>query len=128
MRTRVRNILVIEDDDTVAASVIGILVGAGFEAERTRQGPEALARLSVPDEGLPDLLVVGITGPVEDGIRVLGSLRETVSGGRPVVVLTAGLTPEQEEMIRELGVSALLSRTPSSELLLGAVRDTLRQA
>jgi DNA-binding response OmpR family regulator len=124
----VRNILVIEDDDTVAASVIGILVGAGFEAERTRQGPEALARLSVPDEGLPDLLVVGITGPVEDGIRVLGSLRETVSGGRPVVVLTAGLTPEQEEMIRELGVSALLSRTPSSELLLGAVRDTLRQA
>ncbi|HUU55127.1 MAG TPA: response regulator [Armatimonadota bacterium] len=128
MRERVRDILVVEDDDTVAATVTEILVRAGYEVERTRHGAEAVTRLSVPDRGLPDLLVLSIDIPMKSGIGVLRFLRETLHSRRPVVVLTAGATPEQEEEIRKLGASALLSRATSSEALLGAVRDALRQA
>ncbi|MCJ7752258.1 MAG: response regulator [Armatimonadetes bacterium] len=128
MRERVRNILVVADDDTVAATVTEILVRAGYEVERARHGAQAETRLSVADRGLPDLLVLNIPIPTEGGIGVLRSLRDTLNERRPVVVLTAGATPEQEEEMRKLGASALLSRATSSEELLGAVRDALRQA
>lgn len=128
MRERVRHILVVADDNTVAATVTEMLLRAGYEVERTRHGPETAARLSVPDGDLPDLLVLNIPIPTESGIAFLRSLRDTLNERRPVVVLTAGATSEQEEEIRELGASALLSTETSSEALLGAVRDALRQA
>ncbi len=128
MRERVSSILVVEDDDTVAATVTETLVRAGYEVERARHGEEAVTRLSVPDRGLPDLLVVNIAVPMKSGTGVLQFLRETLRSRRPVVVLTAGATPEQEEELRRLGPNALLSRATSSEALLGAVRDALRQA
>lgn len=128
MRERVRSILVVLDDDMVAAVVTETLVRAGYEVERKRHGPEVAARLSGPDGGLPDLLVISSPGPTESGIGVLRSLVGTLNERRGVIVLTADAAAEQEEELRGLGASALLSMETSSEEILGAVRDALRQA
>ena len=128
MRERVRSILVVLDDDMVAAAVTEALVRTGYEVERKRHGPEVAARLSGPDGGLPDLLVIGAPGPTDGGIGVLRSLLGTLNERRRAIVLMADATPEQEEELRKLGASALLSMETSSEEILGAVRDALRQA
>jgi CheY-like chemotaxis protein len=122
-----RDILVVGDDDTGVATVTKILVRAGYEVERTRPGPDTFSRVSGPDSAAPDLLVISIAEPLDEGIGALRSLRETLDSQIPVVVLAPGITPEQEEEIRGLGVSALLPRTTPSESLLAAVRDALRQ-
>jgi len=128
MRERVRSILVVLDDDMVAAAVTEALVRAGYEVERRRHGPEVAARLSGPDGGLPDLLVIGTPVPIESGIGVLRSLLGTLNERRRAIVLMADATPEQEEELGGLGASALLSMETSSEEILDAVRDALRQA
>ena len=128
MRERVRSILVVLDDDMVAAAVTEALVRTGYEVERKRHGPEVAARLSGPDGGLPDLLVIGAPGPTDGGIGVLRSLLGTLNERRRAIVLTADAAPEQEEELRKLGAGALLSMETSSEEILGAVRDALRQA
>jgi len=128
MRERVRSILVVLDDDMVAAAVTEALVRTGYEVERKRHGPEVAARLSGPDGGLPDLLVIGAPGPTDSGIGVLRSLLGTLNERRRAIVLMADATPEQEEELGGLGASALLSMETSSEEILDAVRDALRQA
>lgn len=128
MRQSVKNILVVADDDMVAAGVTATLVRAGYEVERKRHGPDVSARLSGPDGGLPDLLVISTPVPTESGIGVLRSLLGTLNERRRVIVLTAEAAAEQEEGLRGLGASALLSMDASSEEILGAVRDALRQA
>ena len=128
MRQSVKSILVVADDDMVAAGVTATLVRSGYEVERKRHGPEVSARLSGPDGGLPDLVVIGIPGPTASGIGVLRSLLGTLNERRRVIVLTADAAAEQEEELRKLGASALLSMETSSEEILGAVRDALRQA
>jgi len=128
MRKGVKSILVVADDDMVAAAVTAALVRAGYEVERKRHGPEVAARLSGPDGGLPDLLVIGIPVPTESGIGVLRSLLGILNERRRAIVLMGDATPEQEEELRRLGASALLPMETSSAEILGAVRDALRQA
>ena len=127
MRERVRSILVVLDDDMVAAAVTAALVRAGYEVERRRHGPEVAARLSGPDGGLPDLLVIGAPVPIESGIGVLRSLLGTLNARRRAIVLTADATPEQEEELGGLGASAMLPMERASGEILGAVREALRQ-
>jgi len=128
MRRRVGSILVVLDDDMVAARVTEALVRSGYEVERKRHGPDVSARVSGPDGGLPDLLVIGAPGPTDGGIGVLRSLLGTLNERRRTIVLTADAAAEQEEELRGLGASAVLSMETSSEEILGAVREALRQA
>lgn len=127
MRQSVKSILVVADDDMVAAGVTATLVRGGYEVERKRHGPDVSARLSGPDGGLPDLLVIGIPAPTEGGIGVLRSLLGTLNERRRAIVLMDDATGEQEEELRGLGASALLPMETSSEEIRGAVRDAFRQ-
>jgi DNA-binding response OmpR family regulator len=67
-------ILVVEDDEAIASGLERVLVGQGYEVQRTARGREALAlaadvQLVVLDLGLPDV----------DGITVCRTLREARS-------------------------------------------------
>jgi CheY-like chemotaxis protein len=118
-------VLVVEDDDGVAEVVSEVLTRGGYSVERARHGAEAMVRLTAPDNGLPDLIVLDVNMPLENGVEVLRLVRRGLGRDVPVVVLTGGATPEQEEEMRVLGVSVYLSKPVSGEVLLEAVREAL---
>ena len=80
-------LLLVEDDDHVAAALVTVLTKHGFEVRHARTGNEALDAL-VPDSRGPYRVVLLDLGlPDRDGFDVCGQIR--LRGGIPVIMLTA---------------------------------------
>jgi len=89
-------ILVVEDEQRIAAFVRRGLKARGYDAETVSTGAAALARLA---EGGVALVILDLGLPDIDGVEVLKRVRH--SGSRvPVIVLTAW--HDADEQIREL--------------------------
>jgi DNA-binding response OmpR family regulator len=80
-------LLLVEDDDHVAAALVTVLTKHGFEVRHARTGNEALNAL-VPDGRGPYRVVLLDLGlPDRDGFEVCGQIRRR--GGIPVIMVTA---------------------------------------
>ena len=80
-------LLLVEDDDHVAAALVAVLSKHGFEVRHARTGNEALDAL-VPDGRGPYRVVLLDLGlPDRDGFEVCGQIRRR--GGIPVIMVTA---------------------------------------
>ncbi|QMU72238.1 response regulator transcription factor [Streptacidiphilus sp. P02-A3a] len=80
-------LLLVEDDDHVAAALVTVLTKHGFEVRHARTGNEALDAL-VPDGRGPYRVVLLDLGlPDRDGFDVCGQIR--LRTGIPVIMLTA---------------------------------------
>ncbi|GHF23804.1 DNA-binding response regulator [Streptomyces mashuensis] len=81
-------LLLVEDDDHVAAALSAVLGRHGFDVTHARSGDEALRAL-LPDDGAPPfgvvLLDLGL--PDQDGFEVCGRIRKRTS--TPVIMVTA---------------------------------------
>ncbi|MEU6735940.1 response regulator transcription factor [Streptomyces physcomitrii] len=83
-------LLLVEDDDHVAAALSAVLARHGFQVVHARSGEEALqALLPDPDGVVPPfgvvLLDLGL--PDQDGFEVCGKIRKRT--GTPVIMVTA---------------------------------------
>lgn len=112
-------VLVVEDEERIAAFLVKGLRAGGHDVEAVGTGHGALARATVPDgQRAPyDLLLLDLGLPDLDGLQVLQRLRQD-DVRTPVLVVTARLAPEEEERAADLGADGYL-RKPF------AVRDLL---
>lgn len=78
------SILIVEDDDEIAAALVAYLARAGYRPRRAADGPEALAAYH---RERPDLLLLDVMLPGLSGFEVLQLVREEAS--TPVIILTA---------------------------------------
>ncbi|MBX8465077.1 MULTISPECIES: response regulator transcription factor [unclassified Deinococcus] len=78
------SILIVEDDDEIAAALVAYLARAGYRPRRAADGPEALAAYH---RERPDLLLLDVMLPGLSGFEVLQLVREDAS--TPVIILTA---------------------------------------
>jgi len=77
------DILIVDDDASLRAALADYLTGAGY-AVRTADGGEAMdARLA---EAEPDLVVLDVMMPGEDGLSICRRLQQ---GRAPVLMLSA---------------------------------------
>jgi DNA-binding response OmpR family regulator len=79
-----KHILVVEDDDQIAAIVRDGLIRMGYRVELAADGPAALAAVRTQP---CDLVVLDLLLPGMDGVEVCQRLR--ARGGPPVIMLTA---------------------------------------
>ncbi len=80
-------IYLLEDDESIRKLVIYALVNQGFEAEGF--GAPSAFRAAVKNK-LPELVILDIMLPEEDGITVLKKLRrDPATASLPIVILTA---------------------------------------
>lgn len=93
------SVLVVEDDASLAAGLVGALRDAGYAVELATDGI-AGARLAL--SGQFDLVVLDLMLPGQDGFEVLAQLRDRAS--TPVLVLTA--QAELEDRLRCFGLGA----------------------
>lgn len=115
-------ILVVEDEPRIASFLLKGLKAAGFSAEATASGNEAIG-LAV--HGQADLIILDVGLPDVDGFTVLEQIRG--QGVRvPVIMLTARSSVEARVKGLEGGADDYVPKPFSFEELLARVRLRLR--
>ncbi|SFN11484.1 hybrid sensor histidine kinase/response regulator [Dokdonella immobilis] len=120
------HILVVEDDATIAAVVVGMLEAAGHRITHAAHGLAALAALE--DPGI-DLALVDLDLPGIDGLQLARLLRDREGGGRhlPLIAITARATGDEEAKARAAGMDGFLRKPLSSAVLERAMAPWLRE-
>jgi CheY-like chemotaxis protein len=121
---RPRTILVVEDD-AVFREGLGVILGRqGYHVLTAADGREALARLN---EGpRPDLMILDMMLPIEDGWRLLDRRRrDPVLISIPVLIITA-LGVGSPEWAVSLGACGYLRKPVEIDILLQEVQRCCR--
>ncbi|MEU2159160.1 response regulator transcription factor [Streptomyces sp. NPDC019396] len=117
-----QNILVVDDDPTVAEVVTGYLERAGFAVRRAADGPGALFAAA---ERWPDLVVLDLMLPGMDGLEVCRRLRGR--GPVPVIMLTARGDEDDRILGLEIGADDYVTKPFSPRELVLRVESVLRR-
>jgi len=116
-------IVVIEDEELIAASVAARLEAEGFDVEISIDGPAGVATCERLE---PDLVVLDLMLPGLDGIEVCRRIQAT----RPVPVLILTARDTETDLLVGLGVGAddYMTKPFSPRELVARVRALLRRA
>ncbi|TFE58201.1 response regulator transcription factor [Streptomyces sp. ICN441] len=117
-----QNILVVDDDPTVAEVVTGYLERAGYAVARAADGPGAL---EAAGERWPDLVVLDLMLPGMDGLEVCRRLRGR--GPVPVIMLTARGDEDDRILGLETGADDYVTKPFSPRELVLRVESVLRR-
>ncbi|MGW1493137.1 response regulator transcription factor [Streptomyces sp. NBC_00191] len=118
------NILVVDDDPTVAEVVTGYLQRAGFTVDRAADGLQALR---IAADRLPDLVVLDLMLPGMDGLEVCRRLRAGASANVPVIMLTARGDEDDRILGLEIGADDYVTKPFSPRELVLRVESVLRR-
>jgi DNA-binding response OmpR family regulator len=115
-------ILVIEDQEDLAAVYEAILERAGYRVHKTHSGEEGLAEFKAVGA---DLILLDMTLPEMRGVQVLRELREA-DANIPIIILT-GLDEDQtREQCESLGVQGYIRKPPDFDRLISKIEDALK--
>jgi len=116
-----KKILLVEDDEALAAVYKSRLDIEGFETKEVNNGEEAL---SAAMEFKPDLILLDAMMPKISGFDVLDILRNTHETSQiRVIMLTALSQPKDKERAESLGVNDYLVK---SQVVIGDVIERVR--
>lgn len=119
-------IYLLEDDDSIRNFVLYTLKNTGFEAEGFEH-PGAFWKGM--EEQIPDLLLLDIMLPEEDGIEILRKLRSGNDTKRlPVIMLTAKGTEYDKVLGLDSGADDYVAKPFSMMELISRIRALLRRS
>ena len=116
-----KRILVVEDQEDLAALYESALVKEGFEVSKAYTGEEGVALFE--DNGA-DAVVLDMTLPEMHGLRALQQLR-ALNANVPVVVVTGETSDETRRQSERLGVQEYLSKPAGHDQIIAALRRAL---
>lgn len=116
----------VEDDSAIRDLMIYTLNSAGFEARGFQGGKEFFRAL---EEDMPDLVMLDIMLPDEDGIEILRRLRgRTDTKEVPVIMATAKGTEYDKVLGLDLGADDYLAKPFGMMEMVSRVKAVLRRA
>jgi DNA-binding response OmpR family regulator len=115
-------ILIIEDDERLAAMLVEYLGGAGLEVTTRRDGASGLAQLA---RGGVDALILDVMLPDLDGFEICRRVR--ARSDVPILMLTARGEETDRIVGLELGADDYLAKPFSPRELLARLRAILRR-
>jgi DNA-binding response OmpR family regulator len=116
------NILVIDDDPDILATVAFALEQVGYEVSTANNGE---AGLTLAYQTRPSLMVVDMMMPKRSGFLVIESLRKDYSEPIKIIMMTANEGERHESYADLLGVDTYLHKPFSMELLVQRVNELL---
>ncbi len=119
----VATILVVDDEPRIVQIVRDYLQHGGFAVLVASDGPTALRTART---GRPDLVVLDLSLPGQDGLDVARALRR--DGDVPIIMLTARSEESDKLVGLELGADDYLTKPFSPKELVARVRTVLRRA
>ena len=122
----VQMIFCVEDDDAIRELMMYTLQSAGFEARGFTGGDGFFEALQ---EEKPELVMLDIMLPGEDGISILKRLRaQTETSDIPVIMATAKGTEYDRVIGLDLGADDYLSKPFGMMEMLARIRAVLRRS
>jgi DNA-binding response OmpR family regulator len=115
-------ILVIEDQEDLAAAYEIQLKTAGYRVRKTHSGEEGLAEFQANGA---DLILLDITLPEIHGTQVLREIREA-DAHVPVVVITGLADEDTRKQLEQLGVQGYLTKPPDFDEMLKVIETALK--
>ena len=109
-----RTILVVDDEDAILRSLMGVLGDEGFAVQTAKDGETALKLL---DAGAPDAMLLDVWMPGMDGLEVLARLREK-HARLPVIVMSGHGNIETAVRATKLGAYDFIEKPLSIEKVL----------
>jgi len=104
-------ILVVEDDELSLKFALRMLEKIGHEAIPSKDGQEALQRLTEHDV---DLILMDVRMPVMDGLKAARAIREGKAGqdkaGTPIIAMTAYAMTGDKEKFLEAGMNDYIAK------------------
>jgi two-component system alkaline phosphatase synthesis response regulator PhoP len=116
-------VLIVEDDELIAASVAAHLDQAGLDAVRVSNGEAGLARLRFEH---PDVCVLDLMLPALDGWRLL-EIARAEGIGTPILVISARGSEQDRVHALEIGADDYLVKPFSMKELVARVRAAARR-
>jgi len=121
----VARVLVVEDDPDIAQLVAHYLEKAGFTAEITASGRDALTSVATRP---PDIVVLDLMLPQVDGLEICRTIRgNDATAGVPIIMLTARAEESDRIVGLEIGADDYLAKPFSPGELVARVRALLRR-
>ncbi|MFN3581430.1 MAG: response regulator [Pseudomonas sp.] len=117
-------ILIVEDDLKLAALIEAFMTSQGLQVELLTDGAGAVERILA---SRPDLVVLDLMLPGEDGLSICRRLRST-GYTRPILMLTARSDDEDHIQGLELGADDYVNKPVRPQVLLARIRALLRRA
>jgi two-component system response regulator RegX3 len=117
-------VLLVEDDDSIAAPLVKGLAREGFEVERFTRGELALNRLAAPSSA-PDVVLLDLGLPDIDGFEVCRRLRS--ESDVPIIVVTARSEEVDRVIGLELGADDYIVKPFGFRELLARIRAVTRR-
>lgn len=123
MLNQVKRILVVDDEEKIAAVISSYLEKAGYEVHIAATGQQALSSFETI---LPNLVILDLMLPDTSGEEVCRSLRKT--SRVPIIMLTAKI--EEEDILRglDLGADDYVTKPFSARQLVARVVALLRRS
>ena len=115
-------VLIIDDEESILESLADILEDEGFVVQTALTGEEGLQKLK---EDLPDLLILDVWLPDEDGLKILKRLRKEWPG-LPVIIISGHGTVEMAVKAIKLGAFDFLEKPLSYDRVVVTVSNALR--
>ncbi len=119
------HILVVDDDARLRALLSRYLAGEGFRVTTAETATEARDKLRFMH---PDMLVLDVMMPGENGLTLTESLRREQGSEMPVLLLTARGAPEDRIAGFEAGADDYLGKPFEPRELVLRIRALLRRA
>jgi two-component system, OmpR family, response regulator len=116
-------IIVVDDDDELRALLSQYLSGAGFDVEAAADGIELTTLLA---RGEPDLIVLDLMMPGEDGLSICRRLRG--QSPVPILMLTAAGEAIDRVIGIEVGADDYMAKPFMPRELLARIRAILRRS
>jgi DNA-binding response OmpR family regulator len=116
-------ILLVDDDDMLAAMIVDITARAGYEVFRAKDGAEALEAF---DKSY-DLVITDLIMPRTEGLELIRELRR-LNADTPIIAMSGGGRNAPETYLpvaKLLGATVALSKPFSSQQLLAAIRSAV---
>lgn len=120
--TKMRKVLIAEDNVEISDMMKSYLVKAGHEVYQAFDGLQALA---MAKEIKPDIALLDIMMPGADGYRVCETLRKTMN--MPIIVVSAKVAEEDKARMFDLGADDYITKPFSFKEMVMRVAAQLRR-
>ena len=119
-----KNILLVEDDQSLSAMLKLLLESRGFEVNPVYCGASAIEHA----QPATDLIILDLTLPDQDGFEVCRKLKnDKNTAGIPIIILSAKLLPEDIIEGLYLGADDYLTKPFECEELIARIKTVIRR-
>ena len=118
-KTRIKNILIIDDEKDLCRLLGDILNAHGYNVTFAHTKKDAFRSLK---RQIPDLVFCDLKLPDGDGRKILSKIRK-ISPGTMVSVITAYGSEEVRDEARRLGACSVIDKPFSEEAILGKIKE-----